>query len=87
MTEYVGPMPRVRSRGHIGAVSDALSDSARHGTGGPGGADIFDLLPINTVTNLVPIRGVSVGGVKKDQPPGSLYPPPRAVHHCNPGGG
>ena len=52
-----------------------------------GGPDLSVLLPQNSVTTPVPGRGVSGGGgVKLDQPPGSIFAPLRAGYKCGPGG-
>ena len=95
-TEYVGPMPGVRSRGRGKVAADAPPESERCGLGGTGGGTpppsrdglyISGLLLENDVTTPVPSRGVPGRGIKRDQPLGSLYEPTHAGQNCDPGGG
>ena len=49
--------------------------------------DLLALIPQQSVTTPVPSRRVSWGGVKPDQPLGSLFALPRAGQNFDPGGG
>ena len=50
-----------------------------------GGLDLSGLLPENTVVTPVNSRGVSMRVIKPDQPPVSLFEPPRAGHKFDTG--
>ena len=52
-----------------------------------GGPNLPGLFPEMSVAAPVPDRGVPGWGIKSDQPPGSIFTPPRAGHNRDPGGG
>ena len=90
-------MPVVWILGSRGFLAGSPPDPARRGGGGPGGVtspptprggpDLMVLLPKTHVADPVPGNGVPGWGVKLDQPPDSLFTPPRAGYNFDYVGG
>ena len=94
--EDAGAVPGVWSGVHGGVADDAPSESTWRGMGGAGGGTplppqgspyLSVILPKNSGTTPGPSGGVSGGGDKPDQPPGSLFALPCAGQIFDPGGG